>query len=378
MFHIKQNSHIDNNFYILKMKKISVLFALLVVAVFAKAQTPTISAEECVVVPGELNREVLILNLSESMSTYCGYDFQVYPSDGLTVTGTGASLAWRVNETEEVWDEDEEDYVTTVVANHASQRNKIEGTENAYKYIVFDGSIHNASFNDTPQIIRLNVRADADFTEGTITFKSFTLSSATDASKDFTVEEFVVVVKAAATTVTFTMTDAGWGTLILPFEADVPEGLTAYTCETAAAKSELDLVKATSLAANTPYIMEGTAGTYEFTGTATNTEKEYTVGALTGFLEEATAPAGSYVLQKQGDKVAFFKVGEAGKTVGANRCYLNVTGAGATMYRLGGTTGIQAVYAEENCDVYDMLGRKVLGPLEKGVYIKNNRKFYVK
>ena len=240
-----------------------------------------------------------------------------------------------------------------------------------------DGSINNALFKDTEQIIRLNVKASNDFTEGTITFKNFVFSSP-DPSNDFTVEEFVVQVKAA-TTITFTMTDAGWGTLILPFAADVPEELTAYTCATAAANSELELVDTTSLQANTPYIMAGTAGTYEFTGAATNTEiKKYTVGALTGVLEEGTAPAGSYVLQKQGDKVAFFKVGEAGKTVKANRCYLSVADAGATMYRLGGTTGIQAVYADENGDVYDMLGRKVIGPLEKGVYIKNNRKFYVK
>ena len=123
--------------------------------------------------------------------------------------------------------------------------------------------------------------------------------------------------------------------------------------------------------------MEGAEGTYEFTGTPENDAVSYTVGLLTGLLEAGKAPVGSYVLQNQAKGVGFYKV-TSEKDVNANRCYLNMPASGALMYRIGGTTNIEEITVDDNAEVYDVLGRKVLGPLQKGVYIKDGHKIYVK
>ena len=367
------------------MKKLSVLFALLAVAMFAKGQTPTISAEECVVTAdGVTTQNALILNLSESMSTFCAYEFEVYSSDGFRVMGVGSSDAWRVNET--AYDEEEE--VDVVVANHTSQRSAlVSGANNAYRYLIMDGSIHNAPFKETNQIIRLNLRAEVGFTEGTLTFKKFHFSSYTDPTRDFTIDEFVVEVKAAsAETEIVYKTNGTYGTLILPFDAELPANYKAYTVSEIDGK-DLVLEEATSIVAFTPYVMEGDDSEVTFTGTPGTADKDLTFGLLTGVVAEGGLTGfhgvdGSdvYICQKQGKEVSsFYKINpEKGYTIPQYRCYLTAPKSGANMYRIGGTTGIDEVTVEEAGDVYDMLGRKVIGPLEKGVYIKNNRKIFVK
>ena len=181
------------------------------------------------------------------------------------------------------------------------------------------------------------------------------------------------------------MTAAHAGTLILPFDAEIPAEFdwVAYSDITLNGKTLVLGESTTTLLANTPYYIEGEKeGTYVFTGTPTNEAASVTNGILTGvFVDtEIAAGVGNYVLQNQADKgVAFYNVKMKAKTVPAYRCYITVSSdTQSNMYRIGGTTNIDEVTVDDNVDVYDMLGRKVIGPLEKGVYIKGNRKIYVK
>lgn len=125
-----------------------------------------------------------------------------------------------------------------------------------------------------------------------------------------------------AVDVDWTMEGDMYGTIILPFEADVPENLEVYTLsalgeiksytpkgETEAIRYQLiTLEPADRIEANTPYIVKASeAGQKEFSfrGQATNTDTEYTGGLLTGVFEE-TAPAAESHILAEADGVGSF------------------------------------------------------------------------
>ena len=181
---------------------------------------------------------------------------------------------------------------------------------------------------------------------------------------------------AEETTVPFTMTSAGWGTLILPFEAEIPTGLTAYSTSSYDDSDILTLSEATSLEANTPYIMAGTAGSYEFKGVATNTQSSYTNGLLTGVFADTDINSG-YVMQMQGDDVAFYLVNTT-VTVPAYHCYISAKSS-STIFRFGDVTAIEnALQTISSEPIYDLSGRQVEGALKQGIYIQGGKKFFVK
>lgn len=205
------------------------------------------------------------------------------------------------------------------------------------------------------------------------------------------------------TTVSLTVTEAGWATLMLPFDAELPSGLDAYTCaDTEAGDAEgvskLVLETATSLEANTPYIIQGAADTYEFKGYSTATQNQYTKGLLTGTYVQMSAVVDSYVLQNPAATgIGFYKVAEVIPTVGAYRAYMNAEtadAAGINVSRLilGGddVTGIESSLAgdgDARVDVYSLSGilvrkgvakSEALDGLQKGIYVVDGVKKAVK
>lgn len=171
-----------------------------------------------------------------------------------------------------------------------------------------------------------------------------------------------------------------WGTLILPFAAEKPEGMEVYTCETEN-NGTLELVAVDKIEANTPYIVKKAGETTKFTFTGEKIsfeEATHTSGMLTGTFESTKAPVGSYVLQKQNEVLGFYKVAEGKQpTVGAYRCYINASESAAPMFSLErgeGTTSIEeAELTNENVVIYDLAGRRV-EKMEKGIYIVNGKK----
>ena len=188
----------------------------------------------------------------------------------------------------------------------------------------------------------------------------------------------------------YTMTPAGYGTLMLPFNCEIPKGLTAYECNGVDDSGVLMLNSVNSFAANTPYIVQGTPATYHFSGVYSAIFDEYSTDYMTGEYVEKQVPVGSYVLQNQEqDGLAFYRVYETPEIIlPAYRCYLN-SKSNASVYnslKLPGTaTEITTVEAVENglVDVYTTSGMKVrhnvsvdeaLNGLPAGVYIVNNNK----
>lgn len=187
--------------------------------------------------------------------------------------------------------------------------------------------------------------------------------------------------------VDYTMTPARYGTLMLPFNCEIPNGLTAYECNGVDDNGVLILNGVNSFAANTPYIVHGTPATYHFNGVYSAIFDEYSTDYMTGEYTEKQVPVGSYVLQNQEQEgLAFYRVYDTPEVIlPAYRCYLNNTSSASVCKLPDAVTGITNVGVVKNelVDVYTTSGIKVrhnvsageaLNGLPAGVYIVNNNK----
>lgn len=207
-----------------------------------------------------------------------------------------------------------------------------------------------------------------------------------------------------AVDVEWTMEGDVYGTIILPFEADVPENLEVYTLsalgeiksytpkgETEAIRYQLiTLAPADRIEANTPYVVKASeAGQKEFSfrGQATNTDTEYTGGLLTGVFEE-TAPAAESHILAEADGVGSFvpAVGSADKVM-PNHAYVKADASAERAPLLlfeapldDTETGIAGILADGEAvvDIFTQAGMTVVAgakaaeaipALEPGLYI---------
>ena len=180
-------------------------------------------------------------------------------------------------------------------------------------------------------------------------------------------------------TLTVDVTDAGYATFVAPMEAAVPEDVNAYTAEVNANGLTIDLTSVNPIPANTPVVLEAAAGTYTFTGSKVTAVDAPTFGALTGTYSRIPAPAGSYVLQKQAEKVGFYLVDTevAVPYVNANRAYLTAPSSGAKAFFFGDSaTGIQTIVNGQQTTeaaIYNLAGQR-LSKMQKGVNIVGGKK----
>ena len=188
-----------------------------------------------------------------------------------------------------------------------------------------------------------------------------------------------------ATAATYSTTineEAGAGTLCLPFEAAIPEGVTAYTLTYTGGDKATAAAVATTIPANTPVLLNG-SGAQTFTGSdvAVDADATNTNGSMTGVFASAAVPTGSYVLQKGSDGIGFYKVVDSDPiTINPFRAYLTASGAPVHSltvdYQNGEETGIQSVdNAQQTKDnaIFDLSGRRVV-KAQKGIYIVNGKK----
>lgn len=205
------------------------------------------------------------------------------------------------------------------------------------------------------------------------------------------------LVKAEKANVPLSITAAGWCTLILPFDAEIPEGFEVYSCTgtevPVGTSTALVLEKAESIEAHTPYIVKGKDGdTYDFSDYGTALQDQYAAGLMTGTFTQQKAVANTYVLQNQEGKVGFYKVAAGSEpTIKPYRAYINADVAEANIVALllpGIETGINGIVAEDALvNVYNLNGILVrenvklgqaLKSLSKGIYIVNGTKKAVK
>jgi hypothetical protein len=181
------------------------------------------------------------------------------------------------------------------------------------------------------------------------------------------------------TPISYILSEAGVGTLILPYDAALPEGLKAYKC-VSLQENTVVLEEQPGIAAHTPVLLQGKPGTYTFTGMPQGGDASYTSGLLTGVME-ATEITTGYVLQTQSGVTGFYAVTpEKPVTVPVYHCYLEVE-AGVRMLSVlfpDGVTGIKSLLiSPEEGPVYNVAGQRIT-KTSKGINIREGKKIVVK
>ena len=240
-------------------------------------------------------------------------------------------------------------------------------------YVTIDESVFNSSFSPKP-IVKLSGL-------------NLTTSAAVKyVPADFACRPFTTGIPTARTLPVNVSAGNKVGTLILPFDADLPNGLKAYTCN-ALDGDVLTLTPAASIEACTPYIVYAESGySGNLSGTATLTDDDnvtdvFADGYLTGVLSATTVNTG-YILQNQGSDPMFYDAEGVTFSLPAGRCYLTPTASGvkAFNFNFDDTTGIEDQIVNRkssNCQLFDLSGRKIEAPV-RGIYIQGTRKVIVK
>ena len=182
----------------------------------------------------------------------------------------------------------------------------------------------------------------------------------------------------------------GWATTCLPFNAEIPEGVTAYAA-TAIEDGQLKVepIQGTILPANTPVLVDGSsAASCEWLARVATADKPQT-NLFLGTTERTTVEPNSvftlgHANNASGD-IGFWKF--TGTTIPANRAYLKVDNASGIkgFTWLDDADGIRTMndgqWAMDNeaSAVYDLSGRQIVNrQLPRGIYVSSGKKYVVK
>ena len=184
------------------------------------------------------------------------------------------------------------------------------------------------------------------------------------------------------------------GTLILPFDADIPEGVQAFTCNTVnTSEKTITLADAESFEACKPYIVYAKNGYSSTISGIVDYDADYpdndvyTEGCLTGVLTTTVVNTG-YIMQNKGDGPAFYSADGENFSLPAGRCYMTLPPSGIKMFGLNieskeETTKIDSLSKEEKSEGeteswYTLQGVKLdQKPTEKGVYFYGQQKVLI-
>lgn len=188
---------------------------------------------------------------------------------------------------------------------------------------------------------------------------------------------FHPIIETNSAEVAVTISKAGYSTIYLPFDAVLPEGLTAYavtaTSATSATMTELEGIKA-----NNGAILKGEPST-KYVLTAGTVNSDWSGNLLEGSVTDTMVSGEAYVLGTVNNVTGFYK---AELTNGkfknnAGRAYLPVAaGARFLSFDFGSETAIDDLETENgNVEtvIYDLSGRRVQ-KAQKGLYIVNGAK----
>ena len=187
--------------------------------------------------------------------------------------------------------------------------------------------------------------------------------------------DFRPAVPFTAKQATLTLQLDGCRTAILPFAADIPEGVKVYAVD-----AQLSLEPLEAVPAHTPVLVEA-RGEVVFTGSG---EVAYRPSPLTDMLRGAYARVplykGDYVLASQDGQWGFLRLDEDG-VLEPFGVYASLDTTEPFVVLKGGELIVEGpvVDPQEPTVVYDLSGRRVGGnQLSPGIYIVNGKKMAVK
>ena len=206
----------------------------------------------------------------------------------------------------------------------------------------------------------------------TIGFSGYTSGTKTNQSADI---DYIFIKRTGdPSIVSAPITEAGYATFYSPYALSFSsvEGLTAYTASVTG--DNVTFTQVAKVPANTGVLLKGSAGKYQI---PVVTDGGDATSELVG--GTATAPAGSFVLMNENDKVGFYKT-KAEFTLGANTAYIPAQGGSTRDFIAieSEATAIKAIETkQQNGEIYNLAGQRVV-KAQKGLYIQNGKKVIIK
>lgn len=178
------------------------------------------------------------------------------------------------------------------------------------------------------------------------------------------------------------ISSAGLATFCLPYDATIPEGLTAYTATDNGETVKLTAIEndKIAIAAGEGVVLHGEEGTYTFVATAEDVSA--TAGnQMVGVTEdtELTEADNAYMLtRKKDDGSIAFRLLATDYTLGANKAYLKLENNARNLISVvwdDNTTGIYDLSEKEEAEngaIYNLAGQKLMRA-QKGINIINGK-----
>ena len=179
-----------------------------------------------------------------------------------------------------------------------------------------------------------------------------------------------------------TLTDAGYSTLCLPYNAIVPEGVGAYSASENDEYIRLTPIPGYTIAANEGVVLKGASGTYSFIATrdeADATNDNLMIGVTKDTPLRAVDNAYMLTRKKEDGSVAF-RLLNTNYTLGANKAYLkrkesdNARDVISVQWDDDETGIIETITLDNNKEtvIYNLSGQK-LKQTQKGINIINGK-----
>lgn len=179
-----------------------------------------------------------------------------------------------------------------------------------------------------------------------------------------------------------TLTDAGYSTLCLPYNAIVPERVVAYSASENDEYIRLTPIPGYTIAANEGVVLKGAPGTYSFIATrdeADATNDNLMIGVTKDTPLRAVDNAYMLTRKKEDGSVAFRRL-NTDYTLGANKAYLKLPGGTKARDIISvqwdeNETGImESIHRENDKDaaIYNLSGQR-MKQTQKGINIINGK-----
>lgn len=172
---------------------------------------------------------------------------------------------------------------------------------------------------------------------------------------------------------------AGYATLIAPVALEIPAGVEVYTAAFEDGKAKLTSISDV-IPANVGVVVKAAQGTYNFNITTT---ENVATSALRGVpnTENVASESAAFILANGKHGVGFYKLSSANRTIHGFRAFYTAPAEAQAVSAFlleDNVTGIEEIETSaDKTPIYDLSGRRV-AKAEKGVYIQNGRKIFVK
>lgn len=172
---------------------------------------------------------------------------------------------------------------------------------------------------------------------------------------------------------------AGYATLIAPVALEIPAGVEVYTAAFEDGKAKLTSISDV-IPANVGVVVKAARGTYNFNITTT---ENVATSALSGLpnTENVASESAAFILANGKHGVGFYKLSSANRTIHGFRAFYTAPAEAQAVSAFlleDNVTGIEEIETSaDKAPIYDLSGRRV-AKAEKGVYIQNGRKIFVK